>query len=351
MLAPTTHFIPAAEIRRERLMSDGGRIIARRGQQVTPVDVVAESILRPEHFLLDVSRGLGLSAKDADHYIQRRAGDEVGEGDVIAGPVGIGRRVIRSPKSGVVVLAGDGQVLMELEGVSDELKAGYSGVIADIKGDRGVVIEAVGSLIQGVWGNGTINFGLLNVLAHSPDELITSEMMDISLRGSVVMGGICEDEKVLLTAEDLPIRGMVLASMDAKLVPVTRNISYPLVLIEGFGKLPMYQDAFNILISGAMRETSVVAEPWNRNTNTRPEVVVALPDGVHPVALSDSATFTIGQTVRVVSAPYKSQVGTLTNLQKGLSVLPSGLRAQTAGVRFANGDVFQVPLVNLEILG
>jgi hypothetical protein len=351
MLAPITHFIPAADIRRERLMPAGGRIIARRGQQVNPIEIVAESILEPQHILLDISRGLGLPPNDADHYIQCRAGDEVGEGDVIAGPIGIGRRVVRVPMSGTVVLAGGGQVLMELEGESTELKAGYSGVIADIVGDRGVVIEARGSLIQGVWGNGKINFGLLNLLAHAPDEPITPGMMDVILRGSVVMGGICEDEKVLSAAEDLPIRGMVLASMDSALVPAAMQVSYPIVLTEGFGKLPMNQDAYTILSSGSMRETSVLAESWNRIANTRPEVVIALPEGARADVISESARFTIGQKVRVISPPYKSMVGTLSNLQAGLSVLPSGLRAQTAGVRLTNGDVVQVPLTNLEIVG
>jgi hypothetical protein len=351
MLAPITHFIPAANIQRERLMPAGGRIIARRGQQVNPIEIVAESILAPQHILLDISRGLGLPPKDADHYIQRRAGDEVGEGDVIAGPVGIGRRVVRSPMSGTVVLAGGGQVLLELEGEATELKAGYSGVIADIVSDRGVVIEAAGSLIQCVWGNGKINFGLLNLLAHAPDEPITPGMMDVSLRGSVVMGGICEDESVLSAAEDLPIRGMVLASMDSALVPAAMAVSYPIVLIEGFGNLPMNQDAFNILTSGSMRETSVIAEQWNRITKTRPEVVVALPEGAHAEVLSESAMFMVGQKVRVISPPYKSMVGVLTTLQTGLSVLPNGLRAQTAGVRFTNGDIVQVPLANLEIVG
>jgi hypothetical protein len=332
-------------------MPAGGRIIARRGQQVNPIDVVAESLLRPEHMLLDIGRGLGLSPKDADHYIQRRAGDEVGEGDVIAGPVGIGRRVVRSPRSSTVVLTGGGQVLLELEGEFAELKAGYSGVVADIIGDRGVLIDSIGSLIQGVWGNGKINFGLLNLLAHAPDDILTPGMMDVSFRGSVVMAAYCEDEKVLLTADDLPLRGMILASMDSALIPVALEVSYPIVLIEGFGKLPMNQDAYDILNSASRREAALIAEPWNRITNTRPEVVIALPDGVHPAALIDSVPFTIGQTVRVVSPPYKSMVGTLTTLQPGLSVLPSGLRAQTAGVRLLNGDIVQVPLANIEVIG
>ncbi len=351
MQAPITHFKPAAEIQRERIMPGGGRIVARRGQQVNPIDVVAESVLRPEHMLLDIGRGLGLSPKDADHYIQRRAGDEVGEGDVIAGPVGIGRRVVRSPRSGTVVMAGGGRVLLELEGEFVELKAGYTGVIADIIGDRGVLIDAVGSLIQGVWGNGKINFGLLSLLAHAPDDILTPGLLDVSLRGSVLMAAYCEDEKVLLTADDLPARGMILASMDSALVPVALNMSYPIVLVEGFGKLPMNQDAYDILNSASRREVSVIAEPWNRITNTRPEVVIALPDGVRPESLTESSPFSIGQSVRVISPPYKSMVGTLTNLQQGLSVIPSGLRTQTAGVRLLNGDIVQVPLANIEIIG
>ncbi|HSB66385.1 MAG TPA: hypothetical protein VLD65_07385 [Anaerolineales bacterium] len=351
MQSQITHILPGVTIRRERLMPAGGRIIARRGQQVQPADIVAEAMVRPEHLLLDISRGLGVPPIEADHYIQRRAGDEVGEGDVIAGPVGIARRVVRTPRSGTVVVAGGGQVLLELEGVFTELKAGYTGVIADIIGDRGVVIEALGSLIQGVWGNGKINYGLLKILAHEPDEVVTHAMMDVSLRGSVVMASYCNDERVLTSAEELPIRGLILASMDSTLVPAAMNVSFPVMLIEGFGNLPMNHDAFAILTSSPMREVSINAEPWDRIGNTRPEAVIALPEGIQPVVTTDSAAFAVGQTVRVVSPPYKSMLGTLTNLLPGLSILPSGIRAQAAGVRLLNGDTVQVPLANLEIIG
>ncbi len=351
MQAPITHILPAAVIRRERLMSAGGRIIARRGQQVSPSDVVAEAVIRPEHLLLDIGRGLGLPPKDADHYIQCRAGDEVGEGDVLAGPVGIGRRVVRAPRSGTVVVAGDGQVLLELEGEFTELKAGYTGVVTDIIGDRGVVIKSIGSLIQGVWGNGKINFGLLNILAHAPGEVVTSDLMDVSFRGSVIMACICEDEKVLHTAEELPVRGMILASMDSALVPVALSVNFPIVLIEGFGKLPMNQVAFKILSSSAMREVAVNAEPWNRIGNTRPEAVVSVPEGTFPEEPTEMAAFAVGQTVRVVSSPYKGVVGTLTYLKQGFSVLKSGIQAQVAEVRLSNEESVEIPLANLEIIG
>ena len=100
-----------------------------------------------------------------------------------------------------------------------------------------------------------------------------------------------------------------------------------------------------------MREVAVNAEAWNRISNTRPEVVVSVPEGTFPEVPTEMASFAIGQTVRVVRAPYKSAVGTLVNLAQSQSVLPSGLRALTAEVRLMSGDSTQVPLANLEIIG
>jgi hypothetical protein len=139
--------------------------------------------------------------------------------------------------------------------------------------------------------------------------------------------------------------------MDSSLVDVALAMSYPIVLLEGFGKLPMNMDAFKILTSSALREAAVNAEPWDRIGNTRPEVVITIPEGNLPEIPTEMATFSIGQTVRVVSPPYKCMVGTLTHLPQGLSVLPSGLRAQLGEVRLLNGDTIQVPMANLEIIG
>ncbi|MGE5124323.1 MAG: hypothetical protein ACM3H7_07375 [Acidobacteriaceae bacterium] len=351
MQAPITHILPLTIIRRERMLAAGGRIVARRGQIVHPLDVVAEARIRPEHLLLDVGRGLGLDPKEADHYIQHRAGDEVGAGDVIAGPVGIGRRVVRAPKSGSVVVTGEGQVLLELEGEFSELKAGYSGVVVETIEERGVVIEAAGSLIQGVWGNGKINFGGLKLQLNSPDERLTLDKIEDNLRDMVIVAGYCEHEKVLRSAERLPVKGMILASMDSALVTVALSMGYPILLVEGFGHLPMNQDAYKIFNSSAMQEASVNAEPWNRILNRRPEVVIATPEASNPEAPTELASFAIGQTVRVISSPYKSRIGTLTSLGQSFTLLPGGLRAQVAEVRVSNEESIKIPLSNLEIIG
>ncbi len=100
-----------------------------------------------------------------------------------------------------------------------------------------------------------------------------------------------------------------------------------------------------------MCEVALNAEPWDRIGNTRPEVVISASEGAYPVVPTELSYFAIGQTVRVVSSPYKSMIGKLTNLPQNLSHLPSGLLAKTAEVLLVNGETIQVPLANIEIIG
>jgi hypothetical protein len=350
MYAPITHILAGTSFRRERLLPMSGRVLARRGQLVSPVDVVAEAVLTPEHMLLDIARGLSMSAKQADKLLQCKAGDEVGEGDILAGRLGMGRRVVRAPSPGRVMVAGEGQVLLQLDGQPQELKAGYPGLVVDLIGERGVIIETTGALIQGVWGNGRINYGLLSIQALAPDALLAAEQLDVSLRGTVIFGGICADERVLLTAEELPVRGMILASLDSALVPLALRLSYPIVLIEGFGRLPLNPQAFKLFASSERRETAINAEPWNRLAGTRPEIVLAAPSqSIHQPPL-ESTSFSPGQTVRMINRPYQGQLGMLAALHPGLTRMPSGISAPAADVRLENGEIVLIPLANLEIL-
>ena len=66
MLAPITHVLPYTLIRRERVLHTSGKILVREGQTVSATDVIAELNQYPEHLLLDVARGLGMSADSAD---------------------------------------------------------------------------------------------------------------------------------------------------------------------------------------------------------------------------------------------------------------------------------------------
>lgn len=350
MLAPVIHVLPLATIRRERLLPVPGRVIVRKGQKVNSVDVIAEANLTPEHIVLDLAQGLGLPPEKADQHLQHRAGDQVSEGDVLAGPVGLARRVVRAPRPGKVILAGNGQILMEAESVPFELRAGIPGVISALIPDRGAVIESTGALVQGVWGNGKIDSGLMHVLLSKPEDELTTDHLDVSLRGSVILAGFCGEAKVLYTAAELPLRGLILASMAASLVPIAATMDFPIVVIEGFGLLPLNTPAFNLLSTSDRRETTLNAEPYDIYAGTRPEVVIPLPVATIPAEPKEIAFFAPEERVRIVRAPFQAKTGNLIALRPGLQAFTSGLWALGAEIQLDNGEEVVLPLANLELL-
>ena len=350
MLAPVRHILPVTTIQRERLLPMPGRVVVRRGQKLSPVDAIAEAHLEPEHILLDVERGLGLRASEIDEYIQREAGELVSEGDIIAGPVGMARRVVRAPHSGRVILFRNGKVLFEIDSPPFVLRAGLPGVVSSLIPDRGAIIDGTGALIQGVWGNGRVDYGLLHVLAKIPEDLLTPDHLDETMRGSVILAGFCGEAEVFKAAGELPLRGLILSSMASSLIPLAVKMEYPIIVVEGFGLMPMNSAAFNLLSTSDRREVALNAEAFDWFANTRPEIVIPLPTEDHAYEPCESLIFSPDQQVHIVRAPYKSQIGTIVALRPGIKILPSNVRAPAAEINLESGETVVLPLANLEVL-
>jgi hypothetical protein len=350
MLAQVTHILPVTTIQRERMLPMPGRVLVRKGQKVNPADVVAETVVSPEHLLLDVGRGLGIPPEEADQYIKVQAGAQLDTGDVIAERGAVARRIVRCPQPGKVVVAGGGQVLLELESKPFELKSGLTGIVVELYPDRGVLIETTGALVQGVWGNGGVDAGLLTVKAKTPDDELRSDRLDVSLRGSVVLGGYCGDIEVIRQLDDLPLRGLVLASMSTALIGPAMKVKCPVIVLDGFGKLPMNPAAFKLLSTSDRREISVNAARWDRLAATRPEVVIPLPaNPTNPPA--QIVHFKPNQQVRILRAPHRGQVAELITLLPEPVALPNGLRTVAAEVKLETDEKVIIPLANLEVLG
>jgi hypothetical protein len=317
---------------------------------VSAVDVIGEANQNPKHVLLDLVRGLGVGISEVDQHLQRDAGDVVAEGDVLAGPVGWGKRVVRAPCSGKIILSGRGKLLLEEEGSPKQVLAGLPGEVISLIPGRGAVVESIGALVQGVWGNGAINFGLLRVLIKKVEDILSVEQLDIDLRGTVVFGGYCGDEQVLRAAAELPLKGLILSSMSSSLIPIAREIPLPIVVVEGFGLLPLNSAAFNLLVTSDRREIALNAEESDAYTGQRPEVFISLPVNQMVHEPKDATIFSPGQKVRVTRAPYQSQIGTLMSLKPGLEALPNGIKTKSAEVELESSIRVKLPLVNLEVL-
>ena len=216
--------------------------------------------------------------------------------------------------------------------------------------DRGVIIEGTGALIQGVWGNGRVDYGLLHVLAKMPEDLLTPDHLDETMRGSVILAGFCGEAEVFKAAGELPLRGLILSSMASSLIPLAVNMEYPIIVMEGFGLLPMNSAAFKLLSTSDQREVALNAEAFDRYANTRPEIVIPLPTEERASEPRETLLFSPDQQVHIVRAPYKSQIGTIIALSQGIKVPPSNIRAPAAEISLESGETAVLPLANLEVL-
>jgi hypothetical protein len=346
MLANVTHILPVTSIQRERLLPVAGIVLARRGQKVSATDVIAQANVAPEHMALDVARTLRVRPEQIGEYLEYKEGDDVAEGDVLAvRSIPFSKLVVRAPRAGQLVSIHNGQILLEVDTPPFDLRAGIPGEVTELVPDFGAFIATSGALVQGVWGNGRLDVGVLNVQAETPHDLLAAGQLDMSMRGDVVLAGICEDEGVFAAANEIPLRGLILASMPSTLLPAAAKTRCPVILLEGFGKLPMNEAAFKLLSTNKRREVVVNAEL----NIMRPEVIIPLPATPEMAPLNDVNNFTAGQRVRMACNPHHGKMGVVVEVLPGLSVLENGVRT-TAAVVEINKKSLVLPLANLEVL-
>jgi hypothetical protein len=349
MLAQVTHILGLTNIRRVRMLPVNGRVLVSPGQKVHASDVVAEADTASRHLLLDVRRWLGFTRVDeAEHAIVRHEGDQVQKDDVIAETGGMFSRIIRAPSDGKIVTISAGRVLLQVESRPLQVLAGLPGVITELYPERGAAIEGNGGLVQGAWGNGPfVGEGLLVMLLKTPaDELVRTDV-EVTLRGAILVAGHCQDPEVLRTAAGLPVRGLVLASMASDLIPLAKSLEIPIMLLEGFGRVPMNENAYRLLTTSDKRDVSVFTA-FNPTAGERPELFIPLP--ANGQTAPEMAYFTPDQNVRIQGEPYRGKTGTIVRIHTGLTVLPNGVRAPAADVRLEPDTQVIIPLANLEVI-
>ena len=139
--------------------------------------------------------------------------------------------------------------------------------------------------------------------------------------------------------------------MDSALAPLASKLRYPIMIIEGFGNLPMNSSAYKLLSTSDRREIAINTEAWDPIAGTRPEVVIPLPADRQPGLPVETVSYAVGQKVRLVGIDYitvgggaiheDNRVIHLTLLNGGISIL-EGLNLK--GVEPGRYELFALPL-------
>jgi hypothetical protein len=351
---PVTRVLSLTTIRRERVLPLEGQVLVQVGARVEPMSIVARADVPGHYYILDVAQALGVSPEVADKYIRPRPGQLVKAGQAVAGRrtgFGLFPRLLRAPRGGIVAAVGGGRILFESAGEPIEIRAYLSGRVVEVVPKFGAVIETIGALVQGVWGIGGESFGVLKILSEQPDQPLQAKAIDISCRGTVVIGGSTMDKEVFQPALEYQVRGIVVGGLDPDLLELAEQMPFPIVTTEGLGQAPMAHPIFQLLRTNEGREAVISGRTEPRWGAVRTEIVVLLPSGGAPLPPPPGKPLEVGVRVRVTRGAMLGTVGTVRNLPKQPIILETGAGVWGAVVAFGEGEERTVPIYNLELLG
>jgi hypothetical protein len=321
-------------------------VLVRKGQSISEKDVVAEGNLSPEHIVLDIAHGLGVHKDKAGELIISKKGSRVVEGDMLAGPVGMTKRVVRAPCDGQVVLTSEHLLVLEKFSQPVFVRAGLAGRVIELVEERGAVIETSGALIQGVWGNGHIASGSLHCLSGDSNQL-RSQVKDKRLKDGIIFVPYFDRQDTLHALARLPVRGLFVFSLAPDLVSYASDLPFPVMVLVGFGRIEADNETVDLLTGHVGAKLNLNAEARDRTSGARPEAVIPLPGTDEVNTPPEIVHFARYKKVRAVSSPYFGRMGQIEEFE-GTTVLPNGVRAPTALVLFNDGEKVRIPLTNLE---
>ncbi len=349
-LATTTIVQKQVKIRQARLLPHPGEIIAKMGQAVKPFQVIARTLLKSDFYILPAAETLGVVPEALPQFLQVDVGQMVAEGDVIAEKKRLlGWQRVVSPAEGVVVEISNGRVMLQQRKDWYELRAMMPGNVVSFMPDRGVVLETSGSLIQGVWANGREGFGVIRNVAATPAFSLTAGHIDENDNENILVTGRIERLDALKQAEFVEVRGIIAGSMPAELCRASFSFSYPIVLTEGAGRQPLSLPVFELLQEMEGKPASLFGR-YRAEEGQRPEIVIAQPAAVGTEAPRLVRSVELGQKVRILRAPYASQVGEVVKLYRKTQNTPVNIKAHGAGVQLADGQVVFIPGRNFDTI-
>lgn len=357
---------------KERKLPLAGEVLVKKDEPVEAEQVVACTCLPGNVVTVNVANKLGLPPEDIPGSMVKKEGEEIKKGDVIAqskGLFGLFTSKAEAPVDGTVESASDitGQVILREPPQPVEINAYIRGWVKEIIPKEGVLVETVGSFIQGIFGVGGEVHGEIEMAVAEPDEVLTAEHIKPGHKGKILVGGARITQEAIKKAEENGVVGIIGGGMDDSdlrrilgyelgvAITGKENIPTTIVITEGFGNIAMASATFNLLKKRVGMLASMNGATQIRAGVIRPEIVVPLKKSSFRRDIErekeDTGNLVVGSRVRVIREPYFGRLGKVTELPPELTELESEARVRVLKVKF-QGDKKEavVPRANVELI-
>jgi hypothetical protein len=366
---PGLKVLHETKINKERRLPLKGTVVVENGTTVQPDDIVAKTDLPGNVQMVNVANQLNIDADDVNDAMTVKVGSEVRKDDMIAetkGLFGMFKSNVTAPVDGTIEIISDttGQVVIREAPIPVEIDAYMSGRIKEVIPEEGVVIESEGVFIQGIFGIGGESRGDLAVIVKDREEEITEELITSKLAGKIVVGGSFISLKAYKKAIQMKVAGVVVGGFNyfdledilgytlGVAITGSEDLVTSLILTEGYGKIRMGSQTFDLLKEHHGKFTSVNGATQIRAGVIRPEIVIPLSGdelkGDHKDAHA-SEGIQAGSLVRVIRAPYFGRMGKVVDLPSELRKMESETMVRVAIIKI-DGENIEIPRANLEMV-
>jgi len=252
---------------------------------------------------------------------------------------------------GIVSQIADGRIILKELPETVEVQAGVAGKVTEVFTHRGVVIEAAGGYVQGVWGNNRRTIATLRLEPDGGLARSSGDILEVRYVGTVVVTRSTITAETFSTVANQNLNGLIAPSMDAALMEMALEQEAGIMLTEGFGNTRMNPAISNLFQEAEGKQVTLDAQMPNRWESRYPEVIINVSSrNTRPSVPNANRGLRKGTSVRVTRAPYTGQTGEILDLPNTPILLDNGLRVMCAEVALITGDNVHIPLANLEIL-
>ncbi len=346
-----------------------GQVVAKKGDAVQAETVVARTELPGNVQPVKAASILGVHQADLPSVMLKKEGERVAKDEVIAlskSFFGLMKNSCKSPCEGTIesISAVTGQVILREPPLPVEVDAYIDGVVTETLPGEGVVVEAEGAFIQGIFGVGGETCGVLELALHDPAKALEPEMLKPEHAGKVVVGGAQLGIESIRRAQQLGIKALVAGGLDDAVlkqllgydlgVAITgsEQLGLTVVVTEGFGRMTIANRTFALLEKFAGRRVSVNGATQIRAGVMRPEIVIPMggPRADAETQSVENLGLTVGSPVRVIRMPRFGSLGEVVDLPPELQTVESEAKVRVLRVRFPDGAVETLPRANVEMI-
>ena len=366
---PGLKVLKNTEILKERRLPLKGSVNALVGDDVSPESVIAKTDLPGNVQMVNVANQLNVDASDVEAVMIASEGSQISKNELIAetnGIFGYFKSRVHSPVDGTVESISNitGQVVIREAPIPVAVDAYIKGVVHEVIHNEGVVIKSYGSFVQGIFGIGGESRGLIKMLSETRDSEISAEMINSELQGLIVVGGSFISLEAYKKALKCKVAGVVVGGFNyydleeilgytlGVAITGSEDLITSLIVTEGYGKIQMGQQTFDLLRDNSGRLASINGATQIRAGVIRPEIIIPNNTSREENNARDAkktSGMVEGSLVRVIRSPNFGAIGAVKELPAELRKMESETMVRVAIIKIDN-KLFEIPRSNLEVV-